>query len=156
MDPFEMKKLTREQIHKLVLTRFGAYLENPDREPDDPFDLKSAINDDTPGRRYEAWHMIEFAKIDDLKANGFEIKEACKRVRRQLLGHVEYSGDDTSFRNMYYEFKRKHENFVRRRAFAYSIFNNNIDEAEEQCFRLSKITDVTKEFRYWYLTCMDE
>ena len=144
-----MTELTREQIHKLVLKRFKTYLDNSDGEPDDPFDLKSAINDDKPARPREAWHMTEFAKVDDLISEGFEVKEACKRVRRQLPDHVEYSGKDTSFRNIYYEFKRKHEKFMRRRAFAYSIFNNNIDEAVEQCFRLSKITDVRKDFCYW-------
>ena len=149
MDPNGMAELTREEIHKLVLKRFKTYLDNPDGEPDDPFDLKSAINDDAPGRPREPWHMTEFAKVDDLITNGFGVKEACKRVHRQFTGHVEDSGKDTSFRNIYYEFKREHEIFVRRRAFAYSILNSNFEEALEQCFRLSKITDVTKEFSYW-------
>ena len=144
-----MTELTREQIHKLVLKRFKTYLDNSDGEPDDPFDLKSAINDDKPGRPREAWHMTEFAKVDDLIAEGFEVKAACKQVRRQLRDHVGNLGEETSFRNIYYEFKRKHEIFVRRRAFAYSISNNNLEEAVEQCFRISKITEVTKDFKYW-------
>ena len=144
-----MTELTREQVHKLVLERFKQHAGIQAGDLDDPFDPQSAINDDAPGRPREAWHMNEFANVDDFITEGYEVVEACKRVRRQLPDHVQYSGNDTSFRNIYYEFKREHEIFVRRRAFAYSIFNNNLEEAVEQCFRLSKITDVTKEFRYW-------
>ena len=144
-----MTELTREQVHKLVSERFKQHSGIQAGDLDDPFDLKSAINDDAPGRPREAWHMTEFAKVDDLITKGFEVTEACERVRRQLPDHIKYSGEETSFRNIYYEFKREHENFVRRRAFAYSVVNNNIEEAVEQCFRLSKITDVTKEFSCW-------
>ena len=144
-----MTDLTREDIRKLVLERFSTYLEHPDGVPDDPFDLKSAINDDKLGRPREAWHMEEFAKVDDLIADGYETSEACQRIRKQLPPEIPYRRDDTSFRNIYYEFKRKHENFVRKRSFAYSIFNDNLNEAVEQCFRLSKITDVAKQFSCW-------
>ena len=74
-----MTELTREQACKLVLERFKPYLGNPDDELDDPLDLKSAINDYKPARPREAWHMTEFGKVDDLIANGFEVKEACRR-----------------------------------------------------------------------------
>lgn len=143
-----MTEYTREEIHKFVLDRFKPYLGNSD-DVDDPFDLQTAINDDAPGRPREAWHMTEFAKVDDLIAEGYEVVEACNRIRRQLPDHVKYSGEDTSFRNIYYEFKREHEIFVRRRAFAYSIVNNNLKEAIEQCCRLSKLTDITKKFDEW-------
>ena len=144
-----MEEFTREQTREFVLERFNSYIENPDGEPDDPFDLNSAINDDRPGRPREAWHMAEFAKVDDLIADGHETSEACQRIRKQLPPEIPYRGDDTSFRNIYYEFKREHEKFVRKKSFAYSIFNNNLEEAIEQCFRLSKITEVQKEFTCW-------
>ena len=129
--PDGVTEFTHGQIRELVLERFKSYLESPDGEPDDPFDLKAAINDDAPGRPREAWHMAEFAKVDDLRDKGLEIKEACEIIRRRLPADINYSGDDTSFRNIYYEFKREHENFVRRRSFAYSIFNLNFEEAIE-------------------------
>ena len=144
-----MTEFTRELIHQFILERFKPYLGNSHSDVDDPFDLQSAINDEKPGRPYEAWHMTEFAKVDDLITEDYGVKEACKRVRRQLPDSVYYSGHDTSFRNIYYEFKREHEIFVRRRAFAYSIVNNNIKEAVEHCYRLSKIIDITKKFADW-------
>ena len=142
-------KLNREQARKFLLERFKSHFEPPNVESDDPFDLQSAISDDAPGRPREAWHMTEFAKVDDFIEDGYTKTEACRRVRKQLPPELSYWGDDRSFRNIYYEFKRKHEKFVRKRAFAYSVLNNNINEAVEQIFRLSKITNVHRPLSNW-------
>ena len=141
--------LTFKEAKVLLFERFKSYFDSPEGIPDDPFDLKSAINDDKPGRPREAWHMPEFAKVDDLISEGYDVVGACKYVRHNLPSEIKYIGCDTSFRNIYYEFKRIHERLVRRRAFAYSVLNNNIDKSITQLHRLSKITNVHQEFRYW-------
>ena len=143
---------SRDQIRKFVLKRYAEYFNEP-KNVSDEFDLDYAINKGRPGRPHKVWHMTEFAKVDDLIEAGIGPKEACRRVLEKLPESINYTGKDTdhetSFRNIFYKFKNSYEKSVRKDSFTYSVVEHNFEEATEQCFRLSKITDITLAREDW-------
>ncbi len=83
-----MTNYDRDQIRTILLERYGDYLDGSTKEPTDAFDLQQALSEDRPGRQYEAWHLIEFAFVDDCRAEGVGVMEACRRVCGRLpAGH---------------------------------------------------------------------
>ena len=144
-----MTDYDRDQIRAFLLDRYGSYFGGATDAPSLSFDLQQALSEDRPGRQYEAWHLIEFAFVDDCRAEGVGVMEACRRVCGRLPAVHRSKDKPRSVYTLYYEFKRERELYVRKKAFADALLTEHLDEAIEQCFRLSKITDIEREFRDW-------
>ena len=113
------------------------------------FDRELALGEDKPGRPYVAWRLTEFAKVDDLIEEGCLPTKAYEEVRTNLPKEIPYRGDARNFGIMYKEFKRDHEVTVRKRMFAEALLANELEEAVEQCFRLSKVVDIKRKYVDW-------
>lgn len=130
------------KIEAIILERYKREIGVPDGN----FDPSIALLSEGAGRPREYKNLVMFAKVDDLVEDGESIRSACKTV------HEEYRPTKVSrgFYVMYHEFKRgRNEAKVRKPCFAYAVLEGQIDEAVEQYYRLSKITDVTTRFCEW-------
>ena len=144
-----MKIYDRDQIRQIVLDRFGKALGAPGDDPTGEFDRDLALREDKPGRPHAAWHLTEFAKVDDLIEEGELLTKSCEQVLSQLPEEISYYGNATSFRHLYDEFKRTYEVTVRKKMFSEALFANELEEAVEQCFRLSKVVCIKLTYKDW-------
>jgi hypothetical protein len=142
-----MSNLKREQVHQIFLQRFSKHLGSPD-------EIVPILNDPAtssrlrgPGSEIADWHFEAFAEIDDLiKTNPsstikVSITEVCDKWAKS--GHAH---NYDSFEAMYYEFKRDKELEYRKQRFAEQLLAGKADEALEQLYRLSLITDINSLF----------
>jgi hypothetical protein len=94
------------------------------------------------GPKFKRWQLKEFAEVDDLvRIGGWPVTKAIEEVRKKYSGD-RYPSSYDSYESMYNQFKDGGEIPKRSAALAASIFDADIDDATEQCFRLSFILDV--------------
>jgi len=97
---------------------------------------------DKRGPKIKRWQLKAFTEIDDLiridkLPTATAINDTCYKYAQ--LGH---SHKIDSFVSMYYQFKSNDEFEKRKAALGAAIIDGDLDEATEQCFRLSFIVDI--------------